>query len=218
MELNNYCSGGVLRLHEGSIESNQKECKDNISTIERWTDAFIIFCSIYLSAHPSKMQELLQYMCNIRDCEATVGGKAWLQYDKQFRAKQSKNLVSWAKMNSDLWIRFTNRESRNALQNLSAFSDNKPNATVSLPCRDFNNGTCRWPSCKYRHVCMCCGYNHSELNCRRRSQANYSTSGVAQYNNTGNTNTRSTGPPFHNSSRGAFRSSFRGGYGKGAGK
>ncbi|KAH3829143.1 hypothetical protein DPMN_131132 [Dreissena polymorpha] len=40
--------------------------KQSIVDIAKWTDAFLIFSSIYLSAHPVKMQDLLKYMHTIR--------------------------------------------------------------------------------------------------------------------------------------------------------
>jgi hypothetical protein len=33
-----------------------------INTISKWTDDFIVYISIYSSAHPSKYQGLLKYM------------------------------------------------------------------------------------------------------------------------------------------------------------
>ena len=35
-------------------------------TIEKWTDAFTVYISIYTSAHPEKYQALLKYMHIVR--------------------------------------------------------------------------------------------------------------------------------------------------------
>ena len=48
VELSELCSGAVLRLSSDSKIEISKECKDKISSIQRWTDAFIIYTSIYL--------------------------------------------------------------------------------------------------------------------------------------------------------------------------
>ncbi len=61
---------------EGVIESRPKECKDTIRSIEGWTNAFIIYMSVYISVHTDKAAALLQYMYNIRDCAARQGGLA----------------------------------------------------------------------------------------------------------------------------------------------
>jgi hypothetical protein len=37
-----------------------------IHTIEKWTDAFIVYISIYTFAHPEKYQALLKYMHIVR--------------------------------------------------------------------------------------------------------------------------------------------------------
>ena len=37
-----------------------------IASIDNWTEAFLIFASIYLEAHPDKTQQILKYMNDIR--------------------------------------------------------------------------------------------------------------------------------------------------------
>ena len=46
MELKDFCSGGSLKLNtDGGIEMKAKICKDKIGSVEKWTDAFLIFAS-----------------------------------------------------------------------------------------------------------------------------------------------------------------------------
>jgi len=56
------------------LENRPRECKDDIGSIERWSDAFTIFMDVYLSAHPHKLHELLHYFYTIRKCAANHGG------------------------------------------------------------------------------------------------------------------------------------------------
>jgi len=56
------------------LENRPRECKDDIGSIERWSDVFIIFMDVYLSAHPHKLRELLHYFYTIRECAANHGG------------------------------------------------------------------------------------------------------------------------------------------------
>ncbi|KAH3720926.1 hypothetical protein DPMN_063837 [Dreissena polymorpha] len=66
-ELADYTNGSsVFVLNNGSLESRPKECKDVISSIERLSDAFIMFMDIYLSAQPQRLHELLHYFYTIR--------------------------------------------------------------------------------------------------------------------------------------------------------
>ena len=44
------------------MESRPKVVKEKFASIEKWTDAFLIFASIYLRKYPGKLQEILQYM------------------------------------------------------------------------------------------------------------------------------------------------------------
>ena len=59
---------GELVTGEGDKASNK------ITTIEKWTDAFIVYCSIYASAHPTSVQGLFKYMRDVRMGAARVGG------------------------------------------------------------------------------------------------------------------------------------------------
>lgn len=161
VDLAEFCSGSFLKISaDGRIESSQRECKDKINTIEKWTDAFIVYSSIYLASHPGKTHELLHYMYNIRECAKYQGGEAWKVYDEQFRLRQALNPSPWSQINNDLWWRCMQvRHSNNGPQT-------KP-ATQSFmySCKDFNTGVCRWPNCKFSHACSKCGGPHALINC-----------------------------------------------------
>lgn len=161
VDLAEFCSGSFLKISaDGRIESSQRECKDKINSIEKWTDAFIVFSSIYLMYHPGKTHEMLHYMYNIRECAKYQGGEAWKVYDEQFRLRQALNPSPWSQINNDLWWRCMQvRHPNNGTQN-------KP-ATQSFmySCNDFNSGVCRWPNCKFAHVCSKCRGPHALTNC-----------------------------------------------------
>ena len=75
IEIKEFCSGSILKLSvDGQIEARQRECKEKITTIEKWTDAFVIYTSIYLTANPGKTNEMLHDMYNIRECARNQGG------------------------------------------------------------------------------------------------------------------------------------------------
>ena len=68
VELQELCEGGTIHLNkQGILESRPRISKDQVPNIERWTDAFLIFTSIYLKRYPDVSQELLQYMSIIRE-------------------------------------------------------------------------------------------------------------------------------------------------------
>ena len=69
VELQDLFSSGVLHLTGGGRLETRPEstAKDTVSNIEKWTDAFLIFSSIYLKRYPNKAQELLQYRSIIHE-------------------------------------------------------------------------------------------------------------------------------------------------------
>lgn len=157
VELADYASGSsVFVLNGGTLESRPRECKDEITSVERWSDAFIIFMDIYLSAHPYRMHELLHYFYTIRECAVNYGGSFWRQYDQQFRSRQAVTPSSWSALNQDLWLRcMSGRE--------SVSSQGQRNRNI---CLAFNKSSCRFgPQCKYDHVCINCGSQHPFFAC-----------------------------------------------------
>ncbi|XP_052818050.1 uncharacterized protein LOC128244073 [Mya arenaria] len=163
LELTDFCSGTTLQLTaEGQLLSRPRECRDKIGTIEKWTDAFIIYMSIYIQANPSKASELLQYMWTIRECAGRQGGLAWRSYDEQFRLRQAFEPSSWAHINTDLWWRCM-------LMPAAATPAPSPRGTfpsrMARVCHFFNMGSCTWPNCRFRHICSSCGQGHSASVC-----------------------------------------------------
>lgn len=153
MELKDFCSGGSLKLNaDGAIEMKSKVCKEKIPTIEKWTDAFLIYSSVYLTAYPDKAAQLLHYMFVIREAAARQKGFCWRDYDEQFRIRQANNLSSWSVINNDLWWRCMQ------VRETSAGTGDNTVSPKLYTCNDFNRGVCRWPSpCRYPHSCSSCG-------------------------------------------------------------
>jgi len=78
VELSDYAnSSSILVLNNSRLENRPTECKDDIGTIEQWTDAFIIKMDVYLSANPHKTHELLHYSYTIRECATNQEGIFW---------------------------------------------------------------------------------------------------------------------------------------------
>ncbi len=89
--------GGRLLWH------NNKP-KREVNSIYSWTTAFLIYSSVYLSAHPQRAQELLKYAHIVRTAANRHEGWGWRVYDIQFRMRQQWNpLRSWALIDGELW-------------------------------------------------------------------------------------------------------------------
>lgn len=78
-----------------------------ISTISMWTNAFLIYSSVYLVYHPNRAQELLKYMHTVRSAATRFGSYGWRQYDINFRKRMGRNPQnSWANIDGELWYLF----------------------------------------------------------------------------------------------------------------
>ena len=159
-ELAEIFSGGVLHVSDGKVEARPKQTKEKVNSIEQWTEAFLIFMSIYLSRYPGKTQELLKYISVIRDAAVKFPNYAWRHYDEQFRVRQAEKVANWGKINSDLWLRTMPVSS-------TTFSF-QPNVSQFGSCRDFNNkGFCNFHRCRYQHSCDLCGSSfHGMIRCQ----------------------------------------------------
>ena len=69
------------------VLSTKEKTKQTIHTIDKSTDAFIVYISIYTSAHPEKYQALLKYMHIVRLGASRINGLGWKTYDEQLRLK-----------------------------------------------------------------------------------------------------------------------------------
>ena len=67
---------------QGQLVAQPKSVR-KIASIDNWTEAFLIFASIYLEAHPDKTQQILKYMNDIR-----LGAET-SKTDEQYRLKLS---------------------------------------------------------------------------------------------------------------------------------
>lgn len=170
VELQNLCLVGLVHVtNKGLLESRPLEsrpdlAKDKVPNIEKWTDAFLIFTSIYLKKYPEKAQELLQYMNIIREAASRspyLASLAWRAYDEQFRIRQGSNPQPWGKLNPDLWLR---------VMTSSSFSQPEASRAAKANCLDFNNGFCNFNPCRFTHACSHCGgTNHGRATCFRLS-------------------------------------------------
>ncbi|VDI58364.1 Hypothetical predicted protein [Mytilus galloprovincialis] len=80
----------TLTFNQGQIILQPKQQDTRINTIGIWTDAFLIYISIYCSIHTSQFQELLKYMQTVRLGAKRYEGLGWKLYDEQFRLRRSQ--------------------------------------------------------------------------------------------------------------------------------
>lgn len=171
-ELNDFCTSAPMVVgSSGMIETRPPTCKEKIPNVEKWTDAFHIYMSIYLERFPAKVQELLQYVKTIRGaaCQGVPGG--WRVYDEQFRARLSQSPgLAWNQINSNLWLRVMTPQAGGMGKNNVVKGGNKEwggKHSKPSPCFGFNRGKCTYSNCRYTHVCSICAADHSALQCTK---------------------------------------------------
>jgi hypothetical protein len=163
--------GSNISLNEHGLLEVVAKPSRQIRNIGEWTDAFMIFMSIYIKKFPSKAGELLQYMSTIREAEGRTGSSfGWKSYDENFRYRQAVNPVSWAKINIDLWLKtMTGVQSQsNYVVNKAtkSYSNSKQAQANTTCCFDFNSPRgCRYPNCRYAHKCLICKGAHNQMRC-----------------------------------------------------
>ena len=151
----------------GEMELRKKNVK-SLDNIRDWTDAFLIFSAVLIKKFPGIANELLHYMSLIRDAEArSQGSLAWVAYDENFRMRQSVQPQSWAKINTDLWLRSMTLQASSPPPVPVPSKPNHQAIRPGKPCFDFNSRGCTFHRCKYDHVCTACRGPHKQHDCPR---------------------------------------------------
>jgi hypothetical protein len=75
---------------QGELVIQPKQTQHKFTTIETWTDSFIIYMSMYCSVHIGKFPEILKYLHVIK-LRAKMSSFGWKSYDEQFRLGLSHN-------------------------------------------------------------------------------------------------------------------------------
>lgn len=144
--------GQVLTLDSnGSINLMPKTIR-RISSIEAWTDAFIVYMDVYCQVHSDQYADMLKYLHTVRFGAKQYTVNGWISYDEQFRLKMAQSLeMSWAVVDQELWMLFMCRPKPQVA-----------NEQVKFKCYDFNyKGICQRSVCTFTHKCIKCGGSHS---------------------------------------------------------
>ena len=147
---------------DGSIALAPKSRAKIISDIQTWTDAFLIYASIYSSAHPESRTHLFKYIRTIRLGASRVKSLGWRDYDIQFRLKKEANpSLSFGTVDQELWLLYVYNTPPTQIH---------PPQPLLLKCYDFNyKGQCNKTKCQYKHECMTCSRPHPYIKHRTTS-------------------------------------------------
>lgn len=149
-------------MQGGNITLSSKYKPKVITDIQVWNDAFLVYASIYVLAHPECSTALFKYMHTIRLGASRAKALGWRDYDIQFRLKKECNPnMTFAVVDQELWLLYM-------YSPLAVQGSVKQN--IPLRCYEFNyKGQCNKSLCQYKHECILCSLNHPYIKYRRGS-------------------------------------------------
>ncbi|XP_056001605.1 uncharacterized protein LOC130048632 [Ostrea edulis] len=153
-----------IMVKSGKIELQQASTNKNPITIHQWTDAYLIFISIYLQKFPQEASNLLKYMYQIREISKLHGDQAWRNYDESFRKIRETSLLPWERVVTELRLKAASMGIRSPNKSQGSFGKRQP--FRPRYCFAYNKGQkCISHPCKFSHTCQDCNGPHPRLQC-----------------------------------------------------
>ena len=131
--------------------------KHEIDRINAWVKAFTVYMVIYLEAHPENAAYLAQYIHIMFTWSEIYHWDAVYNYDKNLRRKREIiSETSWVTLDSELFDEMARH-----------FRDHSPPPyDPSEESRQYNEGFCNRPACRWAHKCLNCGkMGHPAVEC-----------------------------------------------------
>ena len=144
-----------------------------ISSIDQWTSAFLVFGAVYTQRFPHSAPGLFKYAEIVRDIALTGPPFAWRLYDCQFRTLRQSDPVNfpWEQPRWDLFFRCMYAKPFQGYSRAPSTVFHQP-APRSQPfptgcCWLYQKGgKCNTRNCRFKHVCSKCQAPHPASSCR----------------------------------------------------
>ena len=153
-----------------------------ISSYTKWEQAFRVFNNVYMSFHPNKAVEMIQYNHIIHTASLSFAWENVYKYDREFRLPMSKHHMkrNWSVILQQAWAIYLKDKVNSSVSQNNPNYNTKPRRRL---CFDFNSGNCTYGKrCKFDHRCSFCNkYGHGSYNCRKAHKSN-----TTNNNNSGN--------------------------------
>ncbi|KAK3101834.1 hypothetical protein FSP39_006695 [Pinctada imbricata] len=95
----------AITVKAGKIELNHTSNNKLPLSINQWTDAFLIYGSIYLQKFPTEACNVLKYMFTVREISKLHVDQAWRTYDESFRRIRESTIIPWEKPIAELRLK-----------------------------------------------------------------------------------------------------------------
>ena len=131
-------------------------------SIEKWTNAMLVYAAVYIEAHPTDLNPLLTYVTFVRNMARKAHGNAWQTYDETFRRVRETTPIPWDKPLINQYFEAI----VTGLQQPFRSGPSKPqrrqsNAILPLGyCYKYHENNCSFKFCKYKHICPMCNGQH----------------------------------------------------------
>ena len=183
----------LVKLNDGKMGYRPAKESKKVFNIHGYLRAMFAAGCVYLKHRPSAGPAFLQYLFYILDADRDCTWSSVMKYDRQFRLYRQKHPNhSWA---NEIW-RFCNelmaaknlksmqpanmgftvqrRPNQQPLpfgmrssKQMADFNTHSQQKSYSYPCKNFNNGSCSYPNCKFAHICDYCKKSgHGLHSCR----------------------------------------------------
>ncbi|XP_069097417.1 uncharacterized protein [Pleurodeles waltl] len=168
----------LVRAKRREVESKDRDSKASSLTdkktkieenITNWLFGFNMFMSVMLEKKPEIGMSMICYANKILKAHHMYGGKAWLEYDRDFRwAKIEDPAIGWDQTEVNVWLECVSNKLPSKEPFRASYSNDKKGS-----CWAFNRKVCSHPpgTCKFRHSCAFCGHpSHPEFKCLKKSR------------------------------------------------
>ncbi len=162
----------VVNSIQGQPSINFKRSNNTkLYNIDQWTDAMLVYGSIYLVAQPDQTAQFFKYIEFIRTMSKSSSN--WLTYDELFRKIREKQHRNWDKpllipyINSIKGQGFTSPKS--TIQNRQK-GQNFRSRTPQGCCYSFHDfAKCDRDPCRFSHKCPICSQLHPRIRCKSQN-------------------------------------------------
>ncbi|XP_078542429.1 uncharacterized protein LOC144828213 [Lissotriton helveticus] len=152
---------------EGSFRDRKPRIEESFTN---WLCGFHVFTTVMLERKPELAISLVFYTNKILTAHASLGGSAWLDYDRDFKwAKAVNPSIGWDQVEVNAWLESVHNREQHTKQPFRT-SQGGPGEKKGT-CWAFNKKMCTWPTgqCRFRHACSFCGHpSHPEFKCVKR--------------------------------------------------
>ena len=133
-------SDHTVNIVNNTMQLNLQQRSKGIFNIDMWSQAFAIYCTIYLEGHSDQAIPLIKYGYNIREMARQYPLYAWRNYDEAFRQARSVTGWPWDIISNELYIKSVSQALAN--NTTQRFNNNSGSSTQSA--RPFFRRPSQW--------------------------------------------------------------------------